>query len=85
VYQINPASCHLEHSYPYQTRHPYTSMMLSSDEHPMWAAQQMGHADRSMIIRRDGRWMPDADDQAGSSAEAVHGKKKDAAKVSGAS
>jgi integrase len=59
--------------------------MLSSGEHPMWVAQQMGHADWSMIIRRYGRWMPDADDQAGSRAEAVYGKKKDAAKASGAS
>jgi integrase len=75
----------VRYRYPYQTRHTYASMMLSSGEHPMWVAQQMGHADWSMIIRRYGRWMPDADDQAGSRAEAVYGKKKDAAKVSGAS
>jgi len=75
----------VRYRYPYQTRHTYASMMLSSGEHPMWVAQQMGHADWSMIIRRYGRWMPDADDQAGSRAEAVYGKKKDAAKISGAS
>jgi len=75
----------VRYRYPYQTRHTYASMMLSSGEHPMWVAQQMGHADWSMIIRRYGRWMPDADDQAGSRAEAVYGKKKDAANVSGAS
>lgn len=75
----------VRYRYPYQTRHTYASMMLSSGEHPMWVAQQMGHADWSMIIRRYGRWMPDADSQAGSRAEAVYGKKKDAAKVSGAS
>jgi integrase len=75
----------VRYRYPYQTRHTYASMMLSSGEHPMWVAQQMGHADWSMIIRRYGRWMPDADDQAGSRAEAVYGKKKDAAKLSGAS
>jgi integrase len=74
----------VRYRYPYQTRHTYASMMLSSGEHPMWVAQQMGHADWSMIIRRYGRWMPDADSQAGSRAEAVYGKKKDAAKVSGA-
>lgn len=75
----------VRYRYPYQTRHTYASMMLSSGEHPMWVAQQMGHADWSMIVRRYGRWMPDADDQAGSRAEAVYGKKKDAAKISGAS
>lgn len=75
----------IRYRYPYQTRHTYASMMLSSGEHPMWVAQQMGHRDWSMIIRRYGRWMPDADDGAGSRAEAVYGKKKDAAKLSGAS
>lgn len=75
----------VRYRYPYQTRHTYASMMLSAGEHPMWVAKQMGHADWSMIIRRYGRWMPDADDQAGSRAESVFGKKKDAAKVSGAS
>jgi integrase len=60
-------------------------MMLSSGEHPMWVAQQMGHSDWSMIIRRYGRWMPDADSSAGSRAEEIYGKKKDAAKISGAS
>lgn len=75
----------VRYRYPYQTRHTYASMMLSSGEHPMWVAQQMGHSDWSMIIRRYGRWMPDADTNAGSRAEEVYGKKKDAAKVSGAS
>jgi integrase len=75
----------VRYRYPYQTRHTYASMMLSAGEHPMWVAQQMGHKDWSMIIRRYGRWMPDADSGAGSRAEAVYGKKKDAAKISGAS
>ena len=72
----------VRYRYPYQTRHTYASMMLSSGEHPMWVAQQMGHVDWSMIIRRYGRWMPDADSQAGSRAEAVYGKKKGAPKTS---
>jgi len=75
----------VRYRYPYQTRYTYASMMLSAGEHPMWVAQQMGHKDWSMIIRRYGRWMPDADSGAGSRAEAVYGKKKDASKVSGAS
>jgi integrase len=53
---------------PYQTRHTYASMMLSAGEHPMWVASQMGHADWTMISRIYGRWMPDAQPDAGSKA-----------------
>jgi len=56
---------------PYQTRHTYASMMLSAGEHPMWVAQQMGHADWGMIRRIYGKWIPDADTQAGSRAVAM--------------
>jgi len=58
---------------PYQTRHTYASMMLSAGEHPMWVAKQMGHADWTMISRVYGRWMPDADKNAGSRAEEIFG------------
>ena len=58
---------------PYQTRHTYASMMLSAGEHPMWVAQQMGHADWGMIRRIYGRWMPEADPDAGSKAESMFG------------
>jgi integrase len=54
---------------PYQTRHTYASMMLSAGEHPMWVAQQMGHADWTMIAKVYGRWMPDADPHAGQKAQ----------------
>lgn len=63
----------VRYRYPYQTRHTYASMMLSAGEHPMWVAKQMGHQDWTMIARRYGRWMPDADAQAGSRAEAIYG------------
>ncbi|MBI6743295.1 Arm DNA-binding domain-containing protein [Pseudomonas syringae] len=56
---------------PYQTRHTYASMMLSAGEHPMWVAQQMGHSDWTMIARVYGRWMPDADAEAGVRAEGL--------------
>ncbi len=59
---------------PYQTRHTYASMMLSAGEHPMWVAQQMGHKDWTMIARIYGRWMPSADQQAGSRAVEVFGQ-----------
>ncbi|MBI3727397.1 MAG: tyrosine-type recombinase/integrase [Burkholderiales bacterium] len=58
---------------PSQTRHTYASMMLSSGEHPMWVAKQMGHADWTMIARVYGKWMPDADLGAGSKAEVLFG------------
>ena len=48
-------------------------MMLSAGEHPMWVAKQMGHVDWTMIARVYGRWMPDADQTAGSKAESVFG------------
>jgi hypothetical protein len=48
-------------------------------------ADRMGLADAFDHQGSYGRWMPDADSDAGSRAEAVYGKKKDAAKVSGAS
>lgn len=66
---------------PYQTRHTYASMMLSAGEHPMWVAQQMGHRDWTMIARIYGKWMPDANLDAGKKAtalfsEALHRQKK---------
>ena len=43
---------------PYQTRHTYASMMLSSGKNPLWVAQQMGHKDWGMIRKIYGRWIP---------------------------
>ncbi len=45
---------------PYQTRHTYASMMLTAGEPLAWVAQQMGHADLSMIARIYGRWIKSA-------------------------
>lgn len=53
---------------PYQTRHTFASMMLSSGEHPMWVAKQMGHADWTMIARTYGKWLSDADPECGNRA-----------------
>ncbi|CAK0767347.1 hypothetical protein CCP3SC15_3690002 [Gammaproteobacteria bacterium] len=60
---------------PYQTRHTYASMMLSAGEHPMWVAKQMGHKDWGMIRRNYGRWMPDADPEAGGRAVSMFSEK----------
>ncbi|MBF0427233.1 MAG: site-specific integrase [Magnetococcales bacterium] len=58
---------------PYQTRHTYASMMLSAGESPMWVARQMGHRDWGLIRTRYARWIPQADEGAGSRAEALFG------------
>lgn len=58
---------------PYQTRHTYTSMMLSAGETPVWVAGQMGHTDVTMIFRIYGRWIPDASLNAGQKAVEIFG------------
>lgn len=63
----------VRYRFPYQTRHTYASMMLSAGEHPMWVAAQMGHADWTMIARVYGRWMPEADPNAGEKAHEKFG------------
>jgi integrase len=65
-----PKLAKLRYRRPYQTRHTYASMMLSAGEHPIWVAKQMGHGNWTMIARIYGRWMPTADVEAGSKAEA---------------
>lgn len=40
----------------------------------MWVAQQMGHADWTMIARVYGRWIPDAAPDAGQKAVATFAK-----------
>ena len=47
----------VSYRYPYQCRHTYASMMLSSGKNPMWVAKQMGHADWGMIRKVYGRWI----------------------------
>ncbi len=58
---------------PYQTRHTYASMMLTAGEHPMWVAQQMGHADWGMIRQVYGRFIPSAVNDSGDKAVALFG------------
>jgi len=60
---------------PYQTRHTYASMMLTAGESPVWLAQQMGHSDMTMIARTYGRWIADAQPDAGNKAAAMFGRK----------
>ena len=58
---------------PYQTRHTYASMMLSAGENIMYVAQQMGHADWSMLVKVYGQWIPSSSGQiAGSLVASAH-------------
>lgn len=43
---------------PYQTRHTFASMMLSSGKDPTWLSHQMGHKDWGMLRKVYARWMP---------------------------
>ena len=61
---------------PYQTRHTYASMMLTSGEYPVWVADQMGHTDTSMVHRNYGRWIETANADSGSKAVAMFAKMK---------
>lgn len=56
---------------PYQTRHTYASMMLTAGEPLGWVAQQMGHADLSMLARTYARWIKSAAPDVGSKAVAM--------------
>jgi len=58
---------------PYQTRHTFASMMLTAGESPMWVAQQMGHKDWTMIARVYGKWIKDAQPEAGNKAVTMFG------------
>ncbi|MBN4053362.1 tyrosine-type recombinase/integrase [Haliea sp. AH-315-K21] len=49
----------LKYRNPYQTRHTYASILLSSGKNPLWVAQQMGHKDWGMIRKVYGRWIED--------------------------
>lgn len=60
---------------PYQTRHTFASMLLTAGESPIWVAQQMGHSDWTMIARVYGRFIPDAQPDAGMKAHELFGDK----------
>lgn len=50
-------------------------MMLTAGESPMWVAQQMGHKDWTMIARVYGKWIKDAQPEAGNKAVAMFSEK----------
>jgi len=48
----------VRYRYPYQTRHTYASMLLSAGENMLWVANQMGHTDTEMVMKKYGKWLP---------------------------
>jgi len=40
-------------------------MLLTAGENPMWAAQQIGHENMYVTLKRYARWLPAADPDAG--------------------
>ena len=60
---------------PYQTRHTYASMMLSSGENLAWVSSQMGHSNVLITARTYARWLND-DTQRGNKALDMFWKEK---------
>lgn len=50
---------------PYQTRHTYASMMLSSGENLAWVSSQMGHSNVLITARTYARWIVGTEQQGG--------------------
>lgn len=65
----------VRYRYPYQLRHTFASMMLSSGEPIPWVAAQMGHSDPTVTMRVYYRFIPDATPDAGEKALKKFGKK----------
>lgn len=42
---------------PYQTRHTFASSLLMLGANPLYVANQMGHADTTMVMRTYGKWI----------------------------
>ena len=54
---------------PYQTRHTYASMMVSSGEPLAWVSKQMGHTSVVTTARIYAGWIPTTNSQAGMLAD----------------
>ncbi|MFI0399620.1 MAG: Arm DNA-binding domain-containing protein [Thiolinea sp.] len=65
----------VRYRYPYQLRHTFASMMISSGENVRWLSKYLGHADLSTTMRVYAMWLDDADSEAGMKAFAIYGEK----------
>ena len=59
---------------PYQTRHTYASMMLSSGEPLAWVSKQLGHSSVIQTAKIYATWIPDSQPEAGNKAVEIFGK-----------
>lgn len=62
---------------PYQTRHTYASMMLSSGESLAWVSNQIGHASVIMTASVYATFIPDSLPDAGNKAVSIFSELKD--------
>jgi len=67
----------VRYRYPYQTRHTFASMMISSGENIRWLANHMGHANMAVTLRVYAKWLNDADPDAGMRAVSKFSEVKD--------
>jgi integrase len=67
---------------PYNCRHTFASVMLSSGENILYVADQMGHEDWHMLVKVYGRWIADVDAKAGERVAAVESNRQHSLSVS---
>lgn len=67
---------------PYNCRHTFASVMLSSGENILYVADQMGHKDWSMLVKTYGRWIKDVDAKAGDRVASVESNRQQSLTVS---
>jgi len=58
----------VRYRYPYQTRHTFASMMVSSGENISWLSKQLGHSNAITTLRVYAKWIKDGDPNAGMKA-----------------
>ncbi len=57
---------------PYQLRHTFASMMISSGENMRWLSNYLGHSDLMTTLRVYAHWLSDADPNAGMKAVEIY-------------
>jgi len=58
----------VRYRYPYQTRHTFASMMISSGENISWLSRYLGHSNVTVTLKVYARWLADGDPNAGMKA-----------------
>ena len=61
----------VRYRYPYQTRHTYASLSISSGEKEIFVAHQMGHRDVTVIRQSYAKWVSETDPHAGSKLDSA--------------